>query len=201
MSDAREIRYDDDCLVITIDIVDCPMTEIPLTEVFDVPTMTVRKTFHDEIRTSVPQQLQDTPWLSEYLLPSLVDPGFGICHARDRNSIISLRKPALQRLIKQRLQGLSQQSDLVHVPILIRFLIPDADIPKPPGFSAASDSVRGSRSRRSRRGPPSVIDTSVHANVPHIMEPPMHDATPVAPSANVDATTRCCRSDVPGTTN
>ena len=131
MSGAGEIRYDDDCLVMTIDIVDCPMAEIPLTDVFDVPTMTLCETYHDEIRKSVLQQLQDTTWLSEDLLPSLVDPGFGMYHAHDRNSISLLRKPALQRLIKQRLQGCSQLSDLVHVPILIRFLIPDADIPKP----------------------------------------------------------------------
>ena len=121
MSGAGEIRYDDDCLVITIDIVDCPMAEIPLTDVFDVPTMTLCKTNHNKIHKSVLQQLQDTTWLSEDLLPSLVDPGFGRYHARDRNFIISLRKPALQRLIKQRLQGHSQPWDLVHVPILIRF--------------------------------------------------------------------------------
>jgi hypothetical protein len=38
MADAEEIQYDNDCLVITIDIVDCPMAEIPLTEVFNVST-------------------------------------------------------------------------------------------------------------------------------------------------------------------
>jgi hypothetical protein len=41
MTDAEEIQYDNDCLVISIDIVDCPMAEIPLTEAFDVPTKTL----------------------------------------------------------------------------------------------------------------------------------------------------------------
>ncbi|KAI2500316.1 hypothetical protein MHU86_14196 [Fragilaria crotonensis] len=63
-------------------------------------------------------------------------------HARDRNHIISLRKPALQRLINQRLKDRSRPSDLVHVPVLIRFLMSAIDIPKPPGSSVASDSVR-----------------------------------------------------------
>ena len=51
--------------VITIDIVDCPMAEIPLTEVFDVLTMSLVDNYHDVIRESVLQQLEDTTWLSE----------------------------------------------------------------------------------------------------------------------------------------
>ena len=106
--DAKEVQYDNDCLVITIDIVDCPMAEIPLTEVFDVLTMSLLDNYHEVIRNSVLQQLQDTTWLSEDLLPSLIDPGFGMYHARDRNSIISLQKPALQLLIIERLKDRSR---------------------------------------------------------------------------------------------
>ncbi len=57
MSDAGELRHDDDCLDITIHIVDCPMAEIPLTEVFDVPTRTLLDNYHDVIRDSVLQQI------------------------------------------------------------------------------------------------------------------------------------------------
>jgi hypothetical protein len=189
--DAEEIEYDNDCLVITIDMEDCPMAEIPLTEVFDVPTMSLLDNYHDVIRDSVLQQLQDTTWLSEDLLPSLTDPGFGMYHARDRNSTISLRKPALQRLIVQRLKDRSRPSNIVHVPILIRFLIPDVDIPKPPGSSAASGSARESHSQRSRRGPPSEIDTSNPVDAPFVADNVPADAeTPVPPiGANVGATT------------
>ncbi len=154
MTDAEEIQYDNDCLVISIDIVDCPMGEIPLTEVFDVPTKTLVDNYHDGIRDSVRQQLEHTTWLSADLLTTLTDPGFGMYHARDRNSVIMLRKPALQRLIIQRLMDRSRPSDIVHIPVLIRFLLPDVDIPKPPSSSVASDSVHESRSRRSRAGPP-----------------------------------------------
>ena len=183
MSDAGELRHDDDCLVITIDIVDCPMAEIPLTEVFDVPTRTLLDNYHDVIRDSVLQQLQDTTWLSEDLIPSLTDSGFGMYHARDRNHVISLRKPALQRLINQRLKDRSRPLDLVHVPVLIRFLMPAIDIPIPPGSSVASDSVHESRSRHSRRGPPSVIDTSVRVDTPPVLVATNEDQTP--PSVDV----------------
>ncbi|KAI2512048.1 hypothetical protein MHU86_2336 [Fragilaria crotonensis] len=165
MVDAEEVQYDNDCLVITIDIVDCPMAEIPLTEIFDVPTMSLTETYHDTIRNCVLQQLEDTTWLSEELLPTLTDPGFGMYHARSRNSVISLRKPALQRLIVQRLKERSRPSDIVHVPIMIRFLLPDIDIPKPPGSSASSQSTHESRSHRSRQGP-SVVDTSAPMDAP-----------------------------------
>jgi hypothetical protein len=46
MEDAKEVQYDNDCLVITIDIVDCPMAEIPITKVFDVPTMSLPDNYH-----------------------------------------------------------------------------------------------------------------------------------------------------------
>jgi hypothetical protein len=68
MTDAKEIQYDNDCLVISIDIVDCPMAEIPLTEVFDVPTKSLVDNYHDVIRDSVRQQLEHTTWLSADLL-------------------------------------------------------------------------------------------------------------------------------------
>jgi hypothetical protein len=167
------------------------MAEIPLTEVFDVLTMSLLDTYHDVIRESVLQQLQDTTWLLEDLLPSLTDPCFGMYHARNRNSTISLQKLTLQRLIVQRLKNRSCPSNIVHVPILIRFLIPDVDIPKAPGSSAASGSVRESHSQRSRRGPPSEIDTSNPVDVPFVADNVLADAdTPVPPiGANIGATT------------
>jgi len=154
------------------------MAEIPLTEVFDVPTRTLLDNYHDVICDSVLQQLQDTTWLSEDLIPSLTDSGFGMYHARDRNHVILLQKPALQRLINQRLKDRSRPSDFVHVPVLIRFLMPAIDIPIPPGSSVASDSVHESRSRHSRRGPPSVIDPSVRVDTPPVLAATKEDQTP-----------------------
>ncbi len=65
MADAEEIQYNNDCLVITINIVDCPMAEILLTEVFNITTMSLLDNYHDVIRDTVLQQLEDTTWLLE----------------------------------------------------------------------------------------------------------------------------------------
>ncbi|KAI2492878.1 hypothetical protein MHU86_21657 [Fragilaria crotonensis] len=107
-------------------------------------------------------------------------------HARDRNSIISA-KAALQRLIIQRLKDRPRPSDVVYVPILVRFMMPGVDIPRPPGSSATSNSVHESRSRRSHAGPPSVIDTSVQVEVPAATEASRNEAT-APPNVNVDVT-------------
>jgi hypothetical protein len=64
MEDAEEVQYDNDCLVITIDVVDCSMAEIPITEVFDVPTMSLPDNYHYMIRNSVQQRLEDTSYLA-----------------------------------------------------------------------------------------------------------------------------------------
>lgn len=160
MSDAGELDHSNDCVVITVDIQGCPLAEIPLTELFDIPSSTLRNTYHDTIRESVTLQLEDTPWLcrADDARRLLHDAGFGMYHARDRTSIITLRKPALQRLILQCLQERPRPSSTVHVHVLIRFLLPDVDIPTPPRTSLTSDSERDSRSRSSH-GLPSELRT------------------------------------------
>ena len=134
------------------------MAKIPLTEVFNITTMSLLDSYHNVICDTVIQQLEDTTtWLLEDQLPNLTDPGFGMYHARNRNSAISLQKPAIQQLIFQHLKDCQRPSSFVRVvPVLICFLIPDGDIPKPPSSSVASDSAHQSRSRRYRQGPPSL---------------------------------------------
>jgi hypothetical protein len=73
MADAEEIQYDNDCLVISIDIVDCPMAEIPLTEVFNVPTMSLIENYHDVIRDSVRQHETGSRNLSVVIVVRLGD--------------------------------------------------------------------------------------------------------------------------------
>jgi hypothetical protein len=68
-------------------------------------------------------------------------------------------------------------------------LLPDIDIPRPPESSVASDSAHGSRSHRSRRGPPSIIDTSDHVDPPPSPVLPVAAEIPVPPDANVGAPT------------
>jgi hypothetical protein len=111
-----------------------------------------------------------------------MDPGFGMYHARRRNSVISLQKPSLQRLIIQGLKDHSRPSNIVHVPILIRFLIPDSAIPRPPSSSVASGSVQESRSRW---GPSNPYDVPIPADDIDIIDapvPPSVEPVVVAPT-------------------
>ena len=75
------------------------MGEIPLAELFDAQSSTLRDNYHDVIRDAVNQQLEDTPWLRRASNARVIlnDAGFGMYHARDRTSVISFCKPALQQ--------------------------------------------------------------------------------------------------------
>ena len=152
------------------------MAEIPLTEVFNVTTMSLLDNYHDVIRDTVLQQLEDTTWLLEEQV-SCPQPQFFYLFAK-------ACAPAIDHSTPQRLSKPVKPGPRSH---LDPFPDPDVDIPKPPGSSDASDSVRESRSHRSRRGPPSVIDTSAHDGTPLADGAPMNEVTPVAPSGNTDA--------------
>ena len=162
MTDAEEIRHPNDSIVITIDIDDCPLVEAPLEEIFCFTTRVLNDNYHDVIRDYVTQQLEDTPWLTDAATTTLFDAGFGMYHTRDRGVVISLRKPALQRLINDRIANRDRSESPVHVPILIRFLLAEVDLPRPPRTSVGtrgSNISRGSRSRLSN--PPSDIDAEL----------------------------------------
>jgi hypothetical protein len=177
MADAEEIDRSNDCIVITIDIEDCPIAELPLADLFDVDTMTLRDNYHDLVRESVAQQLEDTTWLPADSMSLLTDAGFGMYHARDRHTIISLRKPAFQRLIVKRLGDRPRPSSAVYVPILIRFLLADNAIPTPRRSSTTASSARSERgSRRSRV--PSEVDTIASSIAPAIDVPLRATARP-----------------------
>ncbi|KAI2496065.1 hypothetical protein MHU86_18437 [Fragilaria crotonensis] len=154
MADAEEIDRSNDCIVITIDIEDCPIAELPLADLFNVDTMTLRDNYHDLVRESVAQQLEDTTWLPADSMSLLTDAGFGMYHARDRHTIISLRKPAFERLI-----------------------VKHNAIPTPRRSSTTASSARSERgSRRSRV--PSEVDTIVSSIAPAIDVPLRASARP-----------------------
>jgi hypothetical protein len=163
MSNAEGFRHPDDVVVITIDIEDCPMAEIPLDEFLDADSTTLRNSYHDVIREYVSQQLEDTTWLSDTAATVLIDAGFGMYHARDQGVILSLRKPALQRLINHRLSARENPEQSIVVRVLIRFLMAEIDLPKPPRTSTSNGSSRsnqGSVRSRHTNNPPSVINAN-----------------------------------------
>jgi hypothetical protein len=47
-------------VVITIDIDDCPMAEIPLTKIFDLGASLLLNDYHNFVRVAIVQELEDT---------------------------------------------------------------------------------------------------------------------------------------------
>ena len=121
MADAEGFEHDNDCLVIIIDIVDCPMAEVPLPEVFNVTAISLLDNYQDVIHNSVLQQFEDTTWLEKQSRLSLFRARFAVYHKRTEGKLISLRKPALQVLITQAICYKSGVHCPIEVPVFICF--------------------------------------------------------------------------------
>lgn len=167
MANAEENPVPSDYVVITIDIDNCPMAEIPLAEIYDPNTSLLLDDYHNVIRGYVVQQLEDTTWLTDSTTSVLLDAGFGMYHIRDRGVVLSLRKPALQRLVSERIAQRDRPEASIFVPLLIRFLLPDVDLPRPPRTSVSS----GSSTSRASPGP-SDEGTNPPLEPPTVTVPP-----------------------------
>ena len=122
---------------------------------------------HNAICGYVIEQLEKTTWLTDVTTPTLLDPGFGMLYSRDRGKVLSLRKPALQRLVLKRLLRRDCPEDPFFVPLLIRFLLPEVDLPKLPRISITSGSCASCVSQG-----PSDEGTNLTLGTPVAVEPP-----------------------------
>ena len=145
MSVFEESNHEDDFVILTVDIDDCPIAELPLTEIYDVTTSLLKDDYLDTLRTYVTQQLEDTTWLEDQSVSPLFDAGFATFHRRANGDILSLRKPALLRLVRQTLRGRPTAFEPVSIPILIRFMMPESELPTRENRSATVPSVVGGR--------------------------------------------------------
>jgi hypothetical protein len=125
MVNAEELHHPDDFVVVTVDIEDCPLAELPLAEIFDVTTSTLNIDYLVTLREYITQQLEDTSWLDDQSMTPLFDAGFATFFRKPNGDIVSMRKPALQRLIAQTLRDRTDNLSPISIPIFIRFLIPD----------------------------------------------------------------------------
>ena len=159
MAIAEEVLQLNDCFLVDIDIENCPMAEIPLTDMFDMVTFALFENYRDTIRETVVQMLEDTPWTNATSRATLLDAGFGIYHVRNEGMVISLQQAALQRLIAHSIAVRETPVVTMQIPITIRFLLSDVDMPTPPKVSIdASDA--GSQRSTNRSGPPSNVSES-----------------------------------------
>ncbi|KAI2502136.1 hypothetical protein MHU86_12366 [Fragilaria crotonensis] len=65
MSVFEESNHDDDFVILTVDIDDCPIAELPLTEIYDVTSSHLKNDYLDTLRAYITQQLKDTTWLED----------------------------------------------------------------------------------------------------------------------------------------
>jgi hypothetical protein len=145
MSVFEESNHEDDFVTLTVDIDDCPIAELPLTEIYDVSTSLLKNDYLDTLRAYITQQLEDTAWLEDQSVSPLFDAGFTTFHRRANGDILSLRKPALLRLVRQTLRSRSGASQPVSIPILIRFMIPESGLPTRENRSTTVPSMIGGR--------------------------------------------------------
>jgi len=82
MSVFEESNHEDDFVILTVDIDDCPIAELPLTEIYDVTTSLLKDDYLDTLRTYITQQLEDTTWLEDQSVSPLFDAGFATFHRR-----------------------------------------------------------------------------------------------------------------------
>ena len=73
MSVFEESNHEDDFVILTVDIDDCPIAELPLTEIYDVTTSLLKDDYLDTLRKYITQQLEDTAWLEDQSVSPLFD--------------------------------------------------------------------------------------------------------------------------------
>ena len=127
MSSPEEYSHPDDIVILTVDIENCPIVEIPLTELYNVTSEHLKDDYLVILRHYVTQQLEDTTWLEDQSVTPLFDAGFATYHRRNNGDILFLRKPALLRLIKQSIRCREGPDEAISIAVLICFMISAAD--------------------------------------------------------------------------
>ena len=107
-----------------MDVADSPIVELRLSEIYDVETSTINDDYLLVLQDYVALQLNATFGLCDWLKLRLLGSRFIPLHCRENGDIVSLRKPAMERLIRQTLQSRLDVRSPVSVPILIQFKTP-----------------------------------------------------------------------------
>lgn len=130
MSAPREFNHPDDFVALTVDIADSPMAELQLSDIYNVETSTMNDDYLLVLQDYVALQLKATFGLCDRFKVHLLNSRFIPLHCRANGDIVSLRKPAMERLIRQTLQCRLDTCRPVSVSILIQFKTPGFKIPQ-----------------------------------------------------------------------
>jgi len=184
------LYHPDDHVVMEVDIEDCPVADVPLTEIYDIENSTLIDAYLTALKTYITQQLEDTMWLDDQSMTPLFDAGFATFHRKADGTVQSLRKPALQRLIDQAVRNRPNIADPIRVQILIRFQIPISKLPRqshsPPtvpsvigGQDDDGSDRRGSQANLSgMRSSMAPQESSTSVGEPNVMNPPLRFTGP-----------------------
>ena len=113
-----------------MDVADSPIVELRLSEIYDVETSTINDDYLLVLQDYVALQLRAALGLCDLFKFRLLGSRFIQLHCRENGDIVSLRKPALERLIQQTLQNRLDVASPVSVSILIQFKTPGFRIPQ-----------------------------------------------------------------------
>jgi hypothetical protein len=130
MSALRELNHPDDFVILTIDVADSPSAKLRLTEIYNVETSTLNDDYLLVLQDYITQQLENTHGLGKLSRSRLLDARICTKHCRDNGVLVSLRKPATERLIQQTIRGRLDVIHPVSVSILIQFKTPGFRIPR-----------------------------------------------------------------------
>ncbi len=143
--------HPDDHVIMEVDIEDCPVADVPLTEIFDTANSLLINDYISVLKTYIVQQLEDTIWLDDQSTTPLFDAGFATFHRKTDGTVQSLRKPALQRLIDQSIRDRPNIANPIGVKLLIRFQIPISKLPRQSHSPPTVPSVIGGQNEEDER--------------------------------------------------
>ncbi|KAI2501343.1 hypothetical protein MHU86_13141 [Fragilaria crotonensis] len=130
MSAPWELNNQDDSVILTVDVADSPIAELRLSEIYDVKTSSMNDDYIVVLHNYIALQLKTTVGLCDRSIIHLLGSRFIPLHCRANGDIVSLRKPAMERLIQQTLQSRLDTCSPVSVSILIQFKTPGFRIPR-----------------------------------------------------------------------
>jgi hypothetical protein len=168
MSASREFfNLSDDFIVIRADINDSPSVEIPLTELFDLATFTLVDNYQQVLHGYVIELLEDTIWVDEQSFLHLLRGGYGICRETQTGLFRPMKRSDLQGFILQNLRDCNANDLYFAVPLLIKFSVSNADLPR--SHRRVKEPPRITRSSASRfvSNVLSNEESSIANNVPY----------------------------------
>jgi hypothetical protein len=124
------LNHPDDFVILTVDVADTPIAELKLSEIYNVQTFTMNDDYLLVLQGYIALQLEATFGLCDRLKLRLLGSRFIPLHCRANGDIFSIRKPAMERLIRQTLQNRLDIGSPTSVSILIQFKTPGFRIPR-----------------------------------------------------------------------